>query len=109
MSAVYRALLSEADHYLEEAQGHLGGPSKNPQMAAAHAALAQALYARAALEKPDPSGQLLAMIAAKAAAESKQPAPAAAPAQGDPVVQSMNRHPAGKKRAPRKAAPRSAT
>lgn len=102
MSAAYQALLREGDQYLEEAQA----AEASPAAAMASAALASAFYARAALEKPDASGQLFAMLAAAKAAADGAPAPE--PAPGDPVVQSMDRHPAGKKRAPRKAAPRSA-
>lgn len=107
MSAPYQALLREGDHYLEQAQGYLDYSSKDPQMATAYSALAQAFYARALLEKPDASGQLLALLAAgKAAAESTAGTPG--PAHDNPAGQSMQHHPAGKKRAPRKAAPRSA-
>jgi hypothetical protein len=101
VSAAYQALLREGDQYLEEAQA----AAASPAAAMASAALASAFYARAALEKPDASGQLFALIAAAKAASERHPEPA----PGDEVVQSMDRHPAGKKRVTRKAAPRSAT
>lgn len=107
MSATYRALLGEGDRYLAEAQGFLDGPTKVPVRAAAHAALAQAFYARAALEKPDMSAAILAAAAAAKASRDAAETQVSG-TQDDPVVTSMNRHPAGKKRAPAKAAPRNA-
>lgn len=106
MTAVYRALLAEGDRYLEEAQSKLaqaGGRIEGAHFATAHAALAQALYTRAALEKPD----IGAAILAAAKAHSNTVPPASELPTNDPIVQSMDRHPAGKKRVARKAAPRS--
>lgn len=91
MSAVYRALLAEGDRYLEEAQA----AENSPAATMASAALATAFYTRAALEKPD----IVAAILAAAKARSNT---AASPID-DPLAAAIDRHPAGKKRAPRRS------
>ena len=86
----YRSMVTEGDRWLERAVDGLQN-GDDVVGAGSCAAIAQAYYHRAALEKPD---TLASLLAAGAAAKGAQ----AEPAPVDDVDASMARHPAGSKR-----------
>lgn len=86
----FRSMVSDGDRWLERAvEGLQNGD--DVVGAGSCAAIAQAYYTRAALEKPD---TLASLLAAGAAAKGAQ----AEPAAGDDVDAAVARHPAGKQR-----------
>lgn len=86
----YRSMVTEGDRWLERAVDGLQN-GDDVVGAGSCAAIAQAYYHRAALEKPD---TLASLLAAGAAAKGAQ----AEPAPADDVDASIARHPAGSKR-----------
>lgn len=93
MTMPYKALVATGDRWLDMAdETYRGGGGA--QSAAAEAAIANAYYARAALEKPNPIDKLLPLLG-NAAGIIKA---LAATRSSDSPDAAMGRHPAGKKR-----------
>lgn len=93
----YRSMLTEGDRWLERAVDGLAN-GDDVVGAGSCAAIAQAYYTRAALEKPD---TLASLLAAGAAAKDAQAQPQQAPdktavVNGD-LDAAVKRHPAGRR------------
>jgi hypothetical protein len=94
MTMPYKALVATGDRWLDMADDTYRGGG-GAASAAAEAAIANAYYARAALEKPNPIDKLMPLIGNVAGIVKALSAVRGADTETDAA---MGRHPAGKKR-----------